>query len=145
MRAFALVVAVLVSLAAGCGSNEGESAQPTGAPVKTIQVVETEYKLSPSTVSVDAPGVYAFHAVNKGTTDHALEIEGEGVEAETPTMSPGKSATVKVELRKASYEMYCPVGNHKDEGMKGSISVAGAMPTGTNDDSGDTGDGYGYG
>ena len=145
MRAFAILAGLVAAVAlAGCGSDEEESEAPSGPSVKTIQISETEFKLEPGTVTVAAPGVYTFHAVNNGSTEHALEIEGEGVESETENIAPGDSADVKVELKKGTFEMYCPVDGHKDMGMKGSIAVGGAT-SGASTDEGDTGDDSGYG
>ena len=146
MRTFAALAALAAAVAlAGCGSDDEEAARPTGASMQTIEIGESEFKLQPATVTVDDPGVYTFHAVNNGSTDHALEIEGEGVEAETETIAPGESADLEVTLEKGTYEMYCPVGDHEDRGMKGSVAVGGAAPAGTTgtDESGDDDSGYG--
>ena len=61
--------------------------------------------------------------VNSGETDHALEIEGEGVEAKTEEIEPGKSATLKVKLEAGDYELYCPVDGHAERGMEGRLTV----------------------
>ena len=45
---------------------------------KTITISETEYKLTPSTVTLSKAGAYEFKAVNNGSVAHALEI-AEGV------------------------------------------------------------------
>jgi uncharacterized cupredoxin-like copper-binding protein len=145
VRVLAVAAGLVAAVAlAGCGSGEEESEAPSGSSVKTIQISETDFKLEPASVTIDAAGVYTFHAVNNGTTAHALEIEGEGVETETENIAPGESADLKVELKKGTFEMYCPVDSHKDMGMKGSIAVGGAMG-GTSTDEGDTGDDSGYG
>ena len=109
----------------GCGGGDDEESEPAGASLQTVEIAETEFKLDPGTVSLDEPGTYTFRAVNSGQTDHALEIEGEGVEEETDTIGPGESAEVEVELQAGEYELYCPVGNHKDRGMEGMLSVSG--------------------
>lgn len=148
MRLLAIVTGLFLAIGlAACGSEEEESSTPSGTSLQTVQIGETEFKLQPSSVTVDKPGIYTFHAVNNGTTDHALEIEGEGLETETENIAPGDSADLKVELKKGSYEMYCPVADHKDRGMKGSIAVGGAMAGATtgDDDSGDDTGGYGGG
>jgi plastocyanin len=120
----------LLALVAGCGgSDESSSTEPaqggsSGTPAKTITIDETEFKLSPATVNLSQPGTYEFKAVNNGSTQHALEIEGNGVEDETETIGPGDTASVTVELtEEGSYEMYCPVGDHKDRGMEGTVVV----------------------
>jgi uncharacterized cupredoxin-like copper-binding protein len=46
------------------------------------------------------------------------------VEAKTPTIQPGKTATLKVDLKKnGAYEWYCPVDGHRQKGMEGKLSV----------------------
>lgn len=129
---------------AGCGGSEEESASP-GMPLKTFQVVETEFKLMPATFTIDKAGTYAFEAVNKGQAVHSLEVEGNGVETELDhDLQPGDTGTLTVELEAGVYELYCPVGGHKDQGMKGSIGVERAPGSAeTEDTSG--GSGYGYG
>ena len=129
-------VVVVVAVLAGCGGGNGGSAggkertttgaRPLGGgtPMKKITINETEFKLTPSNVSLPKPGTYEFTAVNKGSVTHALEIEGKGVEDETDDISPGESATVEVTFKEGgSYEMYCPVDGHKDRGMEGKITV----------------------
>lgn len=124
---YLVVVAALTSLllVAGCGGDDGEDTTPTTtASAETFTISETDFALSPSTVTIDAPGTYTFEATNDGGTDHALEIEGNGVEEETDTIGPGESASVTVDLESGTYEMYCPIGGHRDQGMEGEISVS---------------------
>jgi plastocyanin len=150
---------VVVVAAAGCGGGNSSSSSQTestsspssgGTVVKTVTISETEYKLTPSSVKLSKPGTYVFKAVNKGTVTHALEIEGNGVEEKTGDIAAGQSATLKVELKKAgSYEMYCPVDGHKDQGMEGKIAIgssgagSGGMTTQETTTS-ETKTGYGY-
>ena len=147
MKTFAAVALAVVALA-GCGSEDEESEAPSGAPLKTVQISETEYRLQPARVILAKAGIYTFHAVNNGTTEHALEIEGNDLESETEELAPGESADLKVTLEKGTYEIYCPVSDHKERGMKGAVAVGGATAgtseTSTDDDSGDD-DGYGSG
>ena len=57
-------------------------------------------------------------------TEHALEIEGNGLEEQrTATLSPGDSATLTVDLKPGKYTIYCPIGGHRALGMKGTITV----------------------
>ena len=53
----------------------------SGGTLKTLVIKETEFELSPSSVTLSKPGTYAFKAENKGSAEHSLEIDGEGVES----------------------------------------------------------------
>ena len=157
MKRLALLVGLAVVLA-GCGGKSGSSKTVTasggggGGGGQTIQVKESEYKLTPSSFTVSKPGTVTFEVTNAGQTDHALEVEGNGVEEETETISPGSSAKLTVDLSKnGTYEVYCPIDGHRDMGMEAKLVVGGGSGGGggttTNDDdktSTDSGGGYGY-
>lgn len=88
-----------------------------------VAVTETEFEITLSETSF-TPGTYTFVVENAGSTDHALEVEGQGLEEETETIAPGSSAELTVTLEAGTYELYCPVGNHQDQGMTIDIDVA---------------------
>jgi uncharacterized cupredoxin-like copper-binding protein len=126
--AFLLPTAVLL---AGCGGSSGGSSMQGGAAVKTVQISEKEFSLTPSTVTLSKPGTYAFQITNKGTITHAFEVEGNGVEAKSGDIQAGSSATLNVTLGKnGTYEIYCPIDGHKAQGMKGTLTVGSAAGTG---------------
>ncbi len=131
-----------LSLAA-CGGDEAAAPGSDAGPARTVEITLTDFRLEPATVTLHEPGTYTFRAVNDGATAHALEVEGEGVEAETEEIAPGASAELAVELDEGTYELYCPVGDHEGRGMKGGLSVGehGGSPPATEDDSGSD---YGY-
>jgi uncharacterized cupredoxin-like copper-binding protein len=121
-----VVLGMLGLAACGGGGGKEDEGAATGAPLKTLTVRETDFKLTPSTFTVTKAGTYTFHAVNNGQVDHSLEIEGNGVEKEIEgTLKPGASGDLTVDLKAGSYELYCPVDNHRDMGMEGSVKVAG--------------------
>jgi plastocyanin len=117
----ALFVASVFALA-GCGGDDGDETT-NGTSSQTFSISESDFTLTPSTVTIDAPGTYTFEATNDGGVDHALEIEGNGIEEETETIGPGDSASVTVDLETGTYEMYCPIGNHRELGMSGEVTV----------------------
>jgi plastocyanin len=138
MRSWAVLllfvsVMVALSLPIGCagrgggqGGNGGGDEAPSRAKdslVKTIRIEETEFRLQPAQVTLDKPGTYVFEAVNSGESVHALEVEGQGIEEETEEIQPAQSAKLKVKLEAGTYELYCPVGGHKEEGMEGTLTV----------------------
>jgi uncharacterized cupredoxin-like copper-binding protein len=141
MKKLLVLLFAAAFLTAGCGGSNNEESAGGGntttsestttseggaAPIKKIVISETEFKLDPSSVKLDKPGTYVFEAKNNGSVEHALEIEGQGVEEETSTLGPGEEAEVRVTLTKAgSYEMYCPISNHRDQGMEGTVTLGG--------------------
>jgi plastocyanin len=147
-----------VLAAAGCGSGSGETSQAaaTGGSGggKTVAVSAKEFSFDPGTLQIDKPGTYTFQLTNDGSFGHALEVEGQGVEEETDTVSPGSTGSVTITFSKTgSYEFYCPIDGHRQKGMEGTLTVgaASAGGAGTTEDNGggstDTGGsgGYGYG
>jgi uncharacterized cupredoxin-like copper-binding protein len=51
-----------------------------------------------------------------------VEVEGNGVEEETDTVTDG-SARLALDLEAGEYTFYCPVGNHEQAGMSGTLTV----------------------
>jgi uncharacterized cupredoxin-like copper-binding protein len=107
------------------GENEAkETAEEVAeGPSDTIEVNETEFSLEPDEITLDRRGVYVFKAENAGRSVYALEIEGNGIEEETEDTEPGESAELEVNLEPGTYELYCPVGNHEERGMVGTVTV----------------------
>jgi uncharacterized cupredoxin-like copper-binding protein len=105
----------------------------SGGTLKTIVIKETEFKLSPSTVTLSNPGTYAFKAENKGSAEHSLEIEGKGVKGKgaevgearlEQNIDPEEGGVLTVTFQKpGTYEMYCPIIGHRLAGMKGEVVV----------------------
>jgi plastocyanin len=147
------VVVVVAAVSGGCGGGGGSKSNATPATtsttpsagasvIKTVTVHETEYKLTPSAISLSKPGTYVFKGVNDGTIAHSLAVEGNGVDMDASGISPGSSGTLKVTLPKAgTYEIYCPIDGHKGLGMKGTVTVggSGAAGTGTSTENTNTG------
>jgi plastocyanin len=64
--------------------------------------------------------VVAFE--NSSGVPHAVEVEGNGVEEETETISDG-SERLALDLEAGEYKFYCPVGSHEQAGMVGTLTV----------------------
>ena len=121
MRLLSLVLVVFaIPLAAGCGGEE--SGTEGGGGGQTIQVAASDFEFDPAELTAD-PGEISFELTNDGEAPHALEIEGNGVEESSETIDAGASTTLTVTLEEGTYEIYCPVGNHKDMGMVGTLTV----------------------
>jgi plastocyanin len=148
----AIGAAAVLGLAA-CGDDDDDETAGTGTgtqaeqpppPEKpasdTVTITETEFALQPAEVAVKKAGVVEFKVVNAGGIPHALEVENEDLEEETEEIAPGESATLKVELARGTYELYCPIGDHEQQGMTGVLRVAGASGSPEDDDGDDGGD-----
>ena len=134
----ALVLAAGVLTAAGCGGDDDSGGSSSGGGTGT----ENDSGSSSSggggetlTVTADPGGAISWDKaelsakagkvtlkiVNESDIPHAIEVEGNGVEKETKTVTGG-NAEVTVDLKAGKYEYYCPVDDHKQT-MKGTLTV----------------------
>jgi uncharacterized cupredoxin-like copper-binding protein len=141
-RTYTLVAAIAaaalsVFALAACGGDEDEEtiAAPTtttegttaatGAAGKaqTVDVSETEFAIDPANPKVKA-GTVTFDVTNDGQVTHNLEVEGDGIEEELEQdLQPGDSGELTVDLQPGTYEWYCPVDEHAEQGMEGTLTV----------------------
>jgi plastocyanin len=146
--AIALAAGVLV--AAGCGGDdeeEGNGAAATPAPTEapTEEPTPTEeagggggedgggetltltadpggaVSWEPAELNA-AAGSVTIELVNDSETPHAVEVEGNGVEEESETIT-GATTELTVDLEAGEYVFYCPVGQHRQNGMEGQLLV----------------------
>ncbi|WOX24709.1 copper-binding protein [Streptomyces solicathayae] len=128
--ALGLAAGGLTAVLAACGGGDGDGGGSTTPPPAQNGVTKVDADLADFRITLSEktfePGVYDFVAKNTGGHDHALEIEGPGGENRSETVEPGASTTLRVTLKSGTYEVYCPVDGHKDQGMKTEITVGGA-------------------
>ncbi|MGI8762309.1 MAG: hypothetical protein ACR2LF_13635 [Jatrophihabitantaceae bacterium] len=99
-------------------------ATSAGTSGNTVTATETEFHIALSTKALKA-GAITFHVKNAGSVTHALTVDGPGVsDKSTGDISPGSSATLTVIVKAGSYQVFCPVGNHKMEGMDETVKVS---------------------
>ena len=145
---FAAALASLALIAAGCGgddnndsgggggsSSDSSGAQDTGADtsettsgggggaskLKLVADPGGALKFDKTELSAK-PGKVTITMDNESDVPHAVEVEGNGVEEETKTVTGG-SADVTVDLKAGKYEFYCPVDGHRAAGMEGTLTV----------------------
>jgi uncharacterized cupredoxin-like copper-binding protein len=124
-----VAVAGMAAFAAGCGGSNDTSSSTAASSTTTAAQggagsSSVDFKLNPSDPKVKA-GQVTFNVSNDGQTVHSLEVEGPNGDQELQSdLSPGQSGVLSVDLSKpGKYEFYCPIGNHKQLGMKGEITV----------------------
>ncbi|HKN44065.1 MAG TPA: plastocyanin/azurin family copper-binding protein [Propionibacteriaceae bacterium] len=126
MRLAPGLVAVAALLAmAGCGGGSTSSAPSTATTSgSSVAVTESEYSITLPSNTMKV-GSYTFKVTNKGQFAHNLTVDGPGVKDKaTPTLSPGSSGDVTVNLRQGTYEFYCSIDSHKDKGMDDKVQVS---------------------
>jgi uncharacterized cupredoxin-like copper-binding protein len=110
------------SASAPAASSAPSSAAPQGA--KAVTATEKEFSITLSTTTFSA-GAYTFTVHNTGTLPHNLTVQGPGVDkTASPTLMPGQTGTVSVTFQKGSYELWCSVDSHKEQGMDMMIQVS---------------------
>jgi plastocyanin len=131
----ATAVAVAAFTVAGCGNDDDEAAEETtaeteeaaGQPVH-VDVVETDFEIDPKDATVDEGGTIDFDIRNDGETTHQLTIEPQegGIPRTSDRIPPGHGDTFPVvSLDPGKYIWYCPIGNHRQMGMEGTLTVGG--------------------
>jgi uncharacterized cupredoxin-like copper-binding protein len=95
----------------GGGSNLKVSADPSGA-----------LKFTKSTLSGKA-GKVTITMDNPSPVQHAVSMEGNGVDVSGNTVGKGGVSTVSANLKAGTYTFYCPVDGHRAAGMKGTLTI----------------------
>jgi uncharacterized cupredoxin-like copper-binding protein len=106
----------LTAAVAASGLATAAAAHGSHSTALTVTVKAIEYKFALSRKS-GHHGTVIFKVVNKGHIAHDFKIAGK----KSAKLAPGKSATLKVILRKGSYRYICAVPGHATLGMKGTF------------------------
>jgi uncharacterized cupredoxin-like copper-binding protein len=104
-------------------STAGTTTTATTSAPTSVQASETEFKIA-LPKSTLAAGSYAFDVKNDGKIDHDFVVKGNGVDEKTPIIHPGDSATLNVDLKPGTYDVYCSVPGHKQAGMDVKLTVS---------------------
>jgi plastocyanin len=135
MRRTFIALALATAAFAGCGGDDDEEPASTPAPAEEA----TQESAGGETLEFSAPadgslkfdqgdvtakaGKVTVKFNNPSSVPHAVEIEGNGVEEETETVTDSEAPPITVDLKPGTYEYYCPVAGHEAAGMKGTLTV----------------------
>jgi plastocyanin len=94
-----------------------------------ITINAADFTFEPTTISVNAGDAVHFTVTNNGQRSHNVEFELEEADVETKlfdtNLQAGETRTVDYTFEQAgTWVMYCPVGNHRSQGMEGTAEVA---------------------
>jgi uncharacterized cupredoxin-like copper-binding protein len=121
-------------------TEETAPAEETATAEETAEAAETEestevageaVEVSLVEFAIEMPteipaGPTTFQITNNGTIEHNFEIEGQGIEEELEAdLAPGESGTLELDLEPGTYEVYCPVDDHRGQGMEIELTVTG--------------------
>jgi plastocyanin len=135
-RLFLLVLAVL-ALAVGasaCGGDDDDDAG--GEPAAEDTTTHEDGGGAHLTLTADPGGALSFdkteltapagevtiELMNDSGIPHNVEVEGNGVEEVSDTISEG-STELTVNLEAGEYEFYCAIPGHREGGMEGTLTV----------------------
>jgi plastocyanin len=132
----ALLLSAGLLLVAGCGDDEDEGGGGASTPEATEEAAGGGGGGEALTLTADpggniswepgelsaAAGSVTIKLVNESDVPHAVEVEGNGVEEESETITAGETE-LTVDLEAGEYVFYCPVGQHRQNGMEGTLTV----------------------
>ena len=81
-----------------------------------------EYKFEPRDVTAERGSTLTVR--NTGSLGHDLKVRRNGkVIGGTEVFDAGRTRKLKVDFPTGTYEMFCSVPGHEDQGMRGSFTV----------------------
>jgi hypothetical protein len=122
---------------AGSLSPQSPGWDPRGGSRPAVNARLSEWWVNLSERAI-AAGTVTFTIANVGTIPHAFEVEGQGIEQETPVIQPGASATLTLTLKPGTYEVYSPAGedSYREPGMETHLTVVDAQRSDASGDGG---------
>lgn len=129
-----LVVLALTLAVAACGGDDDDTTGEAAAEDTTTH--EEAMEGTHLTLTADPDGALSFDTteltaaagevtielVNDSGIPHNVEVEGNGVEEVSETISEG-STELTLTLEAGEYEFYCAIPGHKEGGMEGTLTV----------------------
>ena len=112
-----VVLVALVSLVVSMSAFGGSEAA-TATTVAVTAGKPTEFKFTLSKKAIPS-GLTTFNVTNKGKLSHDFKIAGKKI----ATIKAGKTATLKVTLKKGKFPFLCTLPSHAAAGMKGTLTV----------------------
>ncbi len=140
MRTIASLLAVLALALAGCGGgdestpNAGGGGEPSETATSTPEAsggggqqialaapADGALKFEPADLKAKA-GKVTIDFDNPASIPHAVDIEGNGVDADSEEVTNDKTS-VTADLKPGTYTFFCPVPGHREGGMEGTLTV----------------------
>src|SRR3954453_4573945 len=118
---------------AGCGSDDktgrGSSSTPAsgggggGASSVSLSAPAAGVLKFEQANATAKAGSVTIKFDNPASIPHGVEIEGNGVEKSSDVVTSADTSFT-LDLKPGTYTYYCPVGNHRGQGMEGKLTVS---------------------
>ena len=92
----------------------------SGSNIVMVQLKDFAITLDTSTVSA---GMVTFNIKNNGPSPHNFNVKINGEEKGVPTLDPGTTATLTLDLKPGAYDYRCNIPGHDLLGMKGTVTA----------------------
>lgn len=102
--------------------NQGGKPSASSKTEREIAVSGSEYAFEPRSVSVKKDETIRIIFTNTGGLAHNLVIDELGISTKTVS-GGGKDELVFTAGKDGTYSFYCSIGNHREQGMEGTISI----------------------
>ena len=130
------VLAVALAVSACGGDDDDEAADEPAAEDTTTHEETSDGGGAHLTLTADPSGALSFdqteltaaagevtiELVNDSGIPHNVEVEGNGVEEVSETISEG-STELTMTLEPGEYDFYCNIPGHREGGMEGTLTV----------------------
>lgn len=99
---------------------ETEGRPPPGDAFVVVELDEFSIDLPEQVAS----GTISFQIENVGEMEHSFAVEGPNLQDElVDPVAAGEMFVYTAELSPGTYTVWCPIGNHRAEGMEATIEV----------------------
>jgi plastocyanin len=126
MRLMAAAAGCAALVLAGCGSSSddegGGAAKSERSSVALSAPADGSKKFDAAQLTAKAGEVKVVFD-NPSSVPHGVTITGSGTDAASDVIT-GAETSFTVALKPGKYSFYCPVGDHRAEGMEGTITVS---------------------
>ncbi len=89
---------------------------------RIAEIALRDFELVPADLTVSS-GEITFILSNDGRFTHDFRVEGEGVDEKSPRVGAGRDGEWNITLDPGEYVISCPISNHADRGMVGTLIV----------------------
>jgi uncharacterized cupredoxin-like copper-binding protein len=87
-----------------------------------VEIELADFKITPNELTVKA-GEIVFAFNNNGRYTHDFRIEGQGIDVKAPKIGARRSREWSATLTPGTYRISCPISNHDQRGMEGTLIV----------------------